>query len=143
MVWVHLQPYRHITIAHRLHPKLSPHFFGPYIIIQRIGDITYKLKMPARTKVHNVFHIFRLKQVKGYISIIDRQSLSIGTYIVGNKPVLLPEEILEKWTMLLQGKPFVKVLVRWSVVWEELTTLSKCFFSANLEVKVLARGMDL
>ena len=45
--------------------KLSPQFFGPFQIIQRVGEIVYKLKLPKTSKIHSVFHVSNLKQALG------------------------------------------------------------------------------
>jgi hypothetical protein len=38
--------------------KLSPHYIGPFKILERKGEVAYQLELPARlSDVHNVFHI--------------------------------------------------------------------------------------
>ena len=42
--------------------KLSPRFVGPFEILERVGPVTYKLKLPSHLgKMHNVFHISILR----------------------------------------------------------------------------------
>ncbi|XP_057248923.1 uncharacterized protein LOC130590487 [Beta vulgaris subsp. vulgaris] len=46
--------------------KLSPKFIGPYKILERIGEVAYRLTLPLEiARVHNVFHISQLRR---YIS---------------------------------------------------------------------------
>jgi hypothetical protein len=45
--------------------KLGPCFYGPFKIIERVGDIAYKLEIPAGTKLHSVFHVSLLKPYHG------------------------------------------------------------------------------
>ncbi|XP_074278216.1 uncharacterized protein LOC141601809 [Silene latifolia] len=43
--------------------KLSQKFIGPYEILDRVGDVPYRLALPpALDRVHNVFHISQLRK---------------------------------------------------------------------------------
>nr|GFD47631.1 putative nucleotidyltransferase, ribonuclease H [Tanacetum cinerariifolium] len=38
--------------------KLSPHFIGPFEILDRVGKVSYRLALPPQlSHVHNVFHV--------------------------------------------------------------------------------------
>jgi hypothetical protein len=45
--------------------KLSPRFYGPYRILERIGDVAYHLKLLGKARIHNVFHVRMLKKFDG------------------------------------------------------------------------------
>jgi hypothetical protein len=43
--------------------KLSPRFIGPFQILERVGEVAYRLELPNQlSDVHDVFHISRLKK---------------------------------------------------------------------------------
>ena len=44
--------------------KLSPKRFGPFIIMEQIGTVAYRLDLPTTMKIHNVFHIDLLMPYK-------------------------------------------------------------------------------
>jgi hypothetical protein len=43
--------------------KLAPRYIGPFPILERCGEVAYKLQLPeSLTAVHNVFHVSQLKK---------------------------------------------------------------------------------
>ena len=55
MVLLKLRPYCHHSLARRANEKLSPRFYGPFKIIEKIGLV-------AEAKIHLVFHVSQLKR---------------------------------------------------------------------------------
>jgi hypothetical protein len=44
----------------RANAKLEFHFFGPFQVEQKVGELSYRLKLPKGTKLHPVFHVSQL-----------------------------------------------------------------------------------
>ncbi|KAE8637544.1 hypothetical protein CSA_017400 [Cucumis sativus] len=45
----------------KVHKGLIRRYEGPFSIIEKVGKAAYRLKLPPRLKIHNVFHVSMLK----------------------------------------------------------------------------------
>ena len=144
-VYVKLRPYKQKTLARRLNEKLSARFYGPFEIVERIGKVAYRLKLPAEAKIHPTFHVSQLKQAVG-----DTQdTLPLPPQL--NKEgelVVEPEGVLA--TRENAGNGQKEVLIKWQGLpdhessWEWVQAFKKRFPSFDLEDKVnfVGDGID-
>ncbi|MCI43865.1 hypothetical protein A2U01_0065104, partial [Trifolium medium] len=43
--------------------KLCPRYIGPFQIIERVGEVAYRLALPpTMSEIHDVFHVSRLRK---------------------------------------------------------------------------------
>jgi hypothetical protein len=64
-VYHKLQSYIQSFVANRSIQKLANKFFGPYTMLQCIGSVAYRLRLPETSSIHPVFHQSQLKAVVG------------------------------------------------------------------------------
>ena len=117
MVYVKLQPYRHTSLSIHRHLKLHSKYYGPFRVMEKIGNVAYRLLLPEGCQLHPTFHVSQLKK-------------HLGTEAIPNpKPPLLddqgniliqPEAILE-WKLIprVQGDISI-VVVQWRIKWLNL-----------------------
>ena len=90
--------------------KLSPKYYGPYKVLQKIGTMAYKLELPASSRVHPVFHVPCLKKVIG-------ENILVQTILVEldeeGKIILEPEAIMQTRTRHLQNRSISEYLIKW------------------------------
>ncbi|KAL6570790.1 hypothetical protein OROGR_000340 [Orobanche gracilis] len=132
-VFLKLQPYRQQSVARRVNEKLSPQYFGPFEVLERVGQVAYRLKLPDSAKNHNVFHISQLKRAIG-----DKFSLpSLPPTLTADMEVILQPDQVEGVREGNAGR----VLIRWKdlpsyeATWESLAEMIQRFLDCHLEDK--------
>lgn len=65
LVYLKLVPHQLQSLAPHIYHKLQPRFYGPYEVLERIGFVAYKLKLPPGTRMHPLFHVSCLKKHLG------------------------------------------------------------------------------
>ncbi|KAA0054183.1 Transposon Ty3-G Gag-Pol polyprotein [Cucumis melo var. makuwa] len=136
-VYLKLRPYRQRSLARKRCEKLAPKFYGPYRIIEEIGEVAYRLNLPPGAIIHNVFHVSQLKLKLG------------NSHQVQHVPPALTEEFE------LQVEPEAVLGIRWNTeiganewlikwkglpdseaTWESVYAMNQQYPSFHLEDKV-------
>ena len=65
-VFLRLHPYKQVSLKQsKKNNKLSPKYYGPYKVLQKIGTMDYKLELHPSWQVHPIFNVSCLKKVIG------------------------------------------------------------------------------
>ncbi|KAK1608874.1 hypothetical protein QYE76_032547 [Lolium multiflorum] len=64
-VWLRLQHRPAAFLGAGAKGKLAPKYFGPFKILAQIDSVAYRLELPPRARIHNVFHVGVLKKYHG------------------------------------------------------------------------------
>ena len=106
---VKLQPYRQHSVALRKNQKLGMCFFGPFKVVERVGHVAYKLKLPEATRIHPIFHISLLKKFQGSQS---QQYLPMPLSTTEFGPIIQPEHVLDTRIIKRNGIEIQQVLIK-------------------------------
>ena len=116
--------------------KMAPWFYGPFNIIKRIGLVAYRLALPLKVKVNDVFHVSLLKKyVKDVNHVID-------WYVLQAEPDgefhPKPQCILQKKVPMLRNQAIEQVKVQWEhfrpdgATWEMIDHIGLCILPCLL-----------
>jgi hypothetical protein len=50
------------TLIDKARGKLAPKFYGSFHVLARIGPVDYRLALPPKCHIHDVFHVVFLKK---------------------------------------------------------------------------------
>ncbi|XP_076932647.1 uncharacterized protein LOC143598275 [Bidens hawaiensis] len=93
--------------------KLAPCFVGPFEIIDRVGPVAYRLKLPVElSNIHPVFHVSNLKKclAEGNLHIpLDEASIDETMHFVEQ-----PVEIMDHMDKVTKQSRILLVKVRWN-----------------------------
>ncbi|XP_075078669.1 uncharacterized protein LOC142164595 [Nicotiana tabacum] len=128
-VYLKLQPYKHVSVATRPSNKLADKYFGPYLIVEKIGAVAYRLLLPTDVLIHPTFHVSQLKKCLEVPTTINHPPV----FHLSSPYCLTPEYILERRMVNKGNKVVWQVLVKWAGIdalqatWEYMSELQHRF----------------
>lgn len=118
--------------------KLTRRYYGPFEVVQRVGPVAYRLRLPEKSRIHDVFHVSLLREfVARYDSV---PHVPLPENFVGDWPIVYPVAFTDSRIMWHNNKAVEHVLVRWSDgsdshSWEPLDVIRRRFPNLHLEDK--------
>ncbi|VFQ75092.1 unnamed protein product [Cuscuta campestris] len=148
LVLLKLQPYRQHSVARPGSQKLSRRYYGPFQVIERIGAVAYRLRLPEGCRIHDVVHVSLLHPFIQRGSTISEPSLPADFY--KSRPDVTPVSVVRRRIVLVDGHPQEQWLVQWSTgstpdaTWEPVQELRRHFPNLALEDKDVSKagGVD-
>ena len=103
--------------------KLAPRFVGPFPIIERIGQMAYKVELPERlAEVHNVIHVSQLRKCLHESAEVVEPSILEGVEVEKEATLRrVPIRILGTVIKKLRNREVKLVKVQWSEAQEDAT----------------------
>ena len=101
------------SFRNKVHKGLVRKYEGPFPIISRVGNVSYKLQLPAWLKIHNIFHT---SNFKAYHSDPQDASRSVPTRL---PPITASYEkrvetiLADRKIKLPNGAEQTEYLVKW------------------------------
>ncbi|VFQ77184.1 unnamed protein product [Cuscuta campestris] len=148
MVLLKLRPYRQHSMARPLSAKLAQRYYGPFEVLERVGAVAYRLRLPDGCKIHDVFHVSLLRPFVTRPG--SSRTPSLPDCFFKGRPVSLPVVGLDSRTVLVDGQPQEQWLIRWSdgtdsdATWEPVAELLDKYPDLRLVDKVVPNpgGVD-
>ncbi|KAG6647689.1 hypothetical protein CIPAW_07G096100 [Carya illinoinensis] len=139
-VYLKLQPYGQATLKRKLNLKLSKRYYGPFKVLEKLGEVAYRLELSPTSKLHPVFHVTVLKKRVGDPKLIVEE---LPKFDEEGRMLLQPREVLDN-RVVTRGRKRRKVwqvLIKWGgapkdeVTWEDYDDIRERFPQFILEGK--------
>lgn len=109
-VYLKLQQYKQNSVGKSAFHKLASKFYGPFQVIERVGEVAYRLQLPATARIHDVFHVSLLKKKMGGTAVVEGQLPNVSDASVHK---WAPEAVLQARMVKRHGAAATQWLVQW------------------------------
>ena len=111
MVFLRISPWKGV-LRFGKRGKLSPRNIGPYRIVERIGEVAYRLELPSDLdRIHDVFHVSMLrKYIPDPSHVLTEQPVEIQENLTYEEELV---HILDRREQVLRNKTISLVKVLW------------------------------
>jgi hypothetical protein len=101
--------------------KLSPHYIGPFPILEKCGKVAYKLELqPSLVGVHDIFHVSQLKKcLKAPVDVVLPDVAPLKTDLTYPKH---PIKMLDQKSRVTRRKMIKFYMIQWRNHTEEDAT---------------------
>lgn len=124
-----------ILSTEKLKKKLFQQFVDPFKVLKRIGNLTYRLKMPLHWRIHSVFIIAQLKSAFDFnINLYDRQNIKLLSMYVEKNTDQIKSFIVKKIVQSRTTSKEKKYLIKWKGydskkdAWRTLTKMKNVLY---------------
>jgi len=133
LVYLKQQPHIQSSVAPRSNQKLAFRYYGPFPILQRIGAVAYRLKLPDHAQIHPVVHVSQLKR---HVPPQVEVSTDLSTVCTDPDDLVSPVAIVERAFKGVGGATSARVRVQWNFAsrllsWEDEADLRRRFPKAS------------
>jgi hypothetical protein len=115
MVYLKMQPHREHALGRGNPLKLASKWYGPFKIIQTVGQRAYKLQLPAGTLLHDVFHVSNLKKHIGDTAVPNPR---LPMLTPSGKLKQFPLTILQRRQVPRSNGEYEVAIPQWLIQWE-------------------------
>ena len=118
-VYLRISPIKSIQRG-RTHGKISPRYIGPFEILEKVGNLAYRLALPPNLSgIHNVFHVSVLrKYIQNPDTVVELKPIELEENLTYEKQLV---KILDRKVQALRNKEIKYVKVLWDPRTEEVT----------------------
>jgi hypothetical protein len=133
-------------VIRRINQKLAARFYGPFRIVEKIGEVAYKLLLPDSSKIHPVFHVSLLKKAVGDYEV--QGTLPKELEITAEEDHY-PEQVIGSRLITKEGLTVPQSLIKWrggtldDVTWEDNDFLQGQFPDFILEDKDVVKEGEI